>query len=95
MKAYLAAAYAIPTLIVAAMFARYADYTWSGVLHWGMFYFVGIVQPFVFARRALKQFDAHGIPVDSQLRHVAFYPVIIGGLTLLIGLSLLRDVFVR
>lgn len=95
MKAYLATAYAIPTLIVLLMFARYADHTWSVTLHWAMFYFVGIVQPFYMARRALKQFDQHGVPVTSQLRHIAYYPVVVGGLTILIGLSVLRDAVLR
>jgi hypothetical protein len=90
MKAYLAIAYAIPTLIVVLSFARYANHSWFSVTQWALFYLVTVVQPLYFASRALKQFDAHGIAANSRLRSIAFYPVIVGGLALLIGLELIR-----
>ncbi len=88
MKAYLAIAYAIPTLIVVLSFARYAEHSWFSVTQWALFYFVSIVQPFYFASKALNQFDAHGIAANSRLRTIAYYPVIVGGLALLTGIGL-------
>ena len=90
MKAYLAFAYAIPTLLVVLSFARYADHSWFSITQWALFYFVSIVLPFYFASKALKQFDAYGIAANSRLRTIAYYPVIVGGLALLTGLGLLR-----
>lgn len=89
MKAYLAAAYAIPTAIVVLSFARYADDSWFSVTQWAIFYVVSIVQPLYFASKSLRQFDAHGIPANSRLRAIAYYPVIVGGLAFLTGLGLL------
>jgi hypothetical protein len=88
MKVYLALAYAIPTIAALLVFAGYTDHTWSAASNLVLFYFAGVVMPYLFARRSLRQLDAHGIPASSKLRAIAFYPVIAAGLTFLIGITM-------
>ena len=95
LTALLATAYAIPTVLVVLMFARYGDHTWTTGVQWAMLYFVALVQPFVMARRALRQFDRAGVPANSSLRHIAYYPVIVGGLALAVGLNMVREAALR
>jgi len=88
MKVYLALAYAIPTIAALMVFARYTDHTWAAALRLAVFYVAGVVMPYLFARRSLRQLDAHGIPSSSKLRAIALYPVIAAGLTFLIGITM-------
>ena len=89
--ALVVAGYMPLTAVFAFAFWRYGDHSWPGTLQWALFYWAAIVQPCIWARRALHWSQDRGSPVAKQLRSVAYYIIVTGALVLLVGLSLVRS----
>ena len=71
-------------------FAGYADHSTTTVARWGFFYFVALIQPLVFGMWNARELKSRGITVDRRLRLCIIGPGIVGGVTFLVGLNLIR-----
>lgn len=83
------------TTIVSAFYWGYSDRSWSALLHWGLFYVAAVILPLHWARRTQRLLDAVRPPVPRELRAAAYYPVMAGVITMLMGISLIRDAWLR
>ena len=93
LKALLAAVvvfdYAAGTFLVWNAFQTYPDHSAMSVFRWCAIYLVAVIQPIVWSFYHLRVLRAKGIEIDPQLRAIAFTPMIVGGITLLIAVNLI------
>ena len=81
--------YAVGTVLVWNAFQGYPDHSAVSIFRWVAIYVVAVIQPIVWSFHHVRVLRAKGLHIDGQLRTVAFAPMVIGGLTLLIALNLI------
>ena len=81
--------YAAGTFLVWNAFQAYPDHSPMAVFRWTAIYVVAVIQPIVWSVYHLRVLQSKGLAVDRQLRAMAFSPMIVGGITLLIALNLI------
>ena len=81
--------YAIASALTYVTFRRYPDRTGVAAVQWLLFYVVTVVYPGVWTIQELRLLRTVSIHEAQALRRYAWAPVIVGGTSLLIGLSLL------
>jgi hypothetical protein len=59
------------------------------VFRWCGIYVVAVIQPIIWSFYHLRVLRSKGIEIDRQLRAIAFTPMVVGGITLLIALNLI------
>ena len=81
--------YVIASALTYVTFRRYPDRTGVAAVQWLLFYVVTVVYPAVWTIQELRLLRTLSIDEVQALRRYAWAPVIVGGTSLLIGLSLL------
>lgn len=81
--------YAAGTFLVWNAFQVYPDHSAMSVFRWSAIYVVAVIQPIVWSFYHLRVLRSKGLEIDRQLRAIAFAPMIVGGITLLIALNLI------
>jgi hypothetical protein len=81
--------YVVGTVLVWNAFRWYPDHSAISIFRWVAIYVVAVIQPIVWSFHHVRVLRAKGLQIDGQLRTVAFAPMVIGGLTLLIALNLI------
>ena len=81
--------YAVGTLLVWNGFQAYHDHSPMAVFRWVAIYVVAVIQPIVWSLYHVRILHSKGLEIDRQLRTVAFSPMVVGGVTLLIALNLI------
>lgn len=81
--------YAVGTLLVWDGFRSYPDHSAASVVRWAAIYLMAVVQPIVWGFYHLRILRSKGLQTDRQLRAMAFSPMVVGGVTLLIALNLI------
>ena len=81
--------YVIASALTYVTFRRYPDRTGVAAVQWLLFYVVTVVYPAVWTIQELRLLRTLSIDEVQTLRRYAWAPVIVGGTSLLIGLSLL------
>ena len=81
--------YVVATVLVWNAFRSYPDHSAISIFRWVAIYVVAVIQPVVWSFHHLRVLRAKGLQIDRQLRTVAYAPMVIGGLTLLIALNLI------
>jgi uncharacterized membrane protein len=81
--------YTVGTLLVWSGFQTYPDHSPVAVFRWIAIYVVAVVQPIVWSVYHVRVLRSKGLEIDRQLRAVAFSPMVVGGVTLLIALNLI------
>jgi len=81
--------YVAGTFLVWNAFRSYPDHSAVSIFRWIAIYVVAVLQPIVWSFYHVRVLRAKGLEIDGQLRTVAFAPMVIGGLTLLIALNLI------
>jgi len=87
--AFLAVMYVTASALVYATFRRYPDPSGVAATQWLLFYVVTVVYPAVWTFQQLRLLRKLGLEPSRALQRHAWAPVIVGGTSLLIGLSLL------
>ena len=85
----LAVIYVAASALTYVTFRRYPDPTGVAATQWLLFYVVTVVYPAVWTIQELRLLRKLGLEQSKPLRRYAWAPVIVGGTSLLIGLSLL------
>ncbi len=85
----LAIIYVIASALTFVTFRRYPDRTGVAAVQWLLFYVVTVVYPAIWTIQELRLLRTVSIHEARALRRYAWAPVIVGGTSLLIGLSLL------
>ena len=85
----LAVIYVAASALTYVTFRRYPDRTGVAAVQWLLFYVVTVVYPAVWTIQELRLLRTLSIDEVQALRRYAWAPVIVGGTSLLIGLSLL------
>jgi hypothetical protein len=70
-------------------FRRYPDQSGTAAVQWIFFYIVTAVYPLIWTVQSLRLVRKLGLDQSQQLRRYAWAPVIVGGTSLIAGLSLL------
>ena len=70
-------------------FRRYPDQSGMATVQWLLFYIVTVVYPAIWTAQNLRLVRKLGLDQSHQLRRYAWAPVIVGGTSLITGLSLL------
>lgn len=78
------------TWLVYLAFREYPDHSTLTVTRWGLLYFVALIQPLIFGLRISRGLRSQGL-TRRMLHFCTFAPGIIGGVTLLIALSLIAN----
>lgn len=86
--AFLVAIYAMASGLTYVTFRRYPDHSGAAVVQWLLFYVVTVLYPSLWTVQSLRIVRKLGLE-SQQLRRQAWAPVIVGGTSLLTGLSLL------
>jgi hypothetical protein len=86
--ALLAVNYTGVTALVYLEFRDYPDHSATAIIHWAFLYFVALVQPVIFGLLIARGLRDQGL-TRRKLRFCTFAPGIVGGVTLLIALSLI------
>lgn len=81
--------YVIASALTYVTFRRYPDRTGVAAVQWLLFYVVTVVYPAVWTIQELRLLRTLSLDEVQALRRYAWAPVIVGGTSLLIGLSLL------
>ena len=81
--------YVAATALTYVTFRRYPDRTGVAAVQWLLFYVVTVVYPAVWTIQELRLLRKLRLEESQALRRYAWAPVIVGGTSLLIGLSLL------
>ena len=81
--------YAAGTFLVWNAFQAYPDHSGMAVFRWCAIYAVAVIQPIVWGFYHLHVLRSKGLEIDRQLRTIAFTPMVVGGITLLIALNLI------
>jgi len=81
--------YAAGTFLVWNAFQSYPDHSAMSMFRWCAIYIVAVIQPIVWSFYHLRVLRSRGIEIDRQLRAIAFTPMVVGGITLLIALNLI------
>jgi len=94
MKNKVAIAWLVVICVVASgltyvTFRRYPDHSGMAAVQWLLFYVVTVVYPLIWTLQNLRLVRKLGLDQSQQLRRYAWAPVIVGGTSLLTGLSLL------
>jgi hypothetical protein len=86
---FLAVNYAVASGLVYVTFRRYPDHSTAATIQWMLLYLVSVIYPIGWTMQQLKAIRKLGLEDSRVLRRQAWAPVIVGGTTLLIALSLL------
>ena len=70
-------------------FRRYPDHSGMAAVQWLLFYVVTVVYPLIWTVQNLRLVRKLGLDQSQQLRRHTWAPVIVGGTSLIAGLSLL------
>jgi hypothetical protein len=89
MIAFLVVIYVAATALTYVTFTRYPDRTGVAAVQWLLFYVVTVVYPAVWTLQEVRLLRKLRLEESQALRRYAWAPVIVGGTSLLIGLSLL------
>jgi len=89
MIALLVVIYVAATALTYVTFRRYPDRTGVAAVQWLLFYVVTVVYPAVWTIQEVRLLRKLRLEESQALRRYAWAPVIVGGTSLLIGLSLL------
>jgi hypothetical protein len=81
--------YTVGTLLVWHGFESYADHSPMAVFRWGAIYVMAVIQPIIWSLYHVRILRSKGLQIDGQLRTMAFSPMVVGGITLLIALNLI------
>ena len=81
--------YVTASALTYVTFRRYPDRTGVAAVQWLLFYVVTVVYPAVWTIQELRLLRTLRPEESQALRRYAWAPVIVGGTSLLIGLSLL------
>jgi hypothetical protein len=82
--------YVIGTMFVYDAYQAYADHSAMSVFRWAALYVVAVIQPVAWGFYHLRVLKRKGLAIDGQIRLIAFSPMVIGGVTLLIALNLIH-----
>ena len=85
----LVAIYAAASGLTYVTFRRYPDHSGAAATEWLLFYVVTVIYPAVWTVQELRLLRKLGLEHSQALRRYAWAPVIVGGTSLLVGLSLL------
>jgi hypothetical protein len=85
----LAFVYIGATALTYVTFRRYPDQSGTAMTQWLLFYVVTILYPIVWTVQELRLLRKLGLEQSHPLRRYVWAPVIVGGTSLLTGLSLL------
>jgi hypothetical protein len=85
----LAMSYAVASVMVYVTFRRYPDHSATAAIQWALFYLVTVVYPIGWTTLHLRALRKLGAQNSRALQRQAWAPVIVGGTSLLIGLSLI------
>jgi hypothetical protein len=83
--------YAAATFLAWKAFQSYPDHSWMSVFRWCAMYVVAVIQPIVWSFYHLRVLRSRGIEIDRRLRAIAFTPMAVGGIGLLIALNLISQ----
>lgn len=86
--AFLVVIYAMASGLTYVTFRRYPDHSGTAVMQWLLFYVVTVLYPSIWTVQSLRLARKLGLE-SQQLRRHAWAPMIVGGTSLLTGLSLL------
>ena len=89
MIALLVVIYVAATALTYVTFRRYPNRTGVAAVQWLLFYVVTVVYPAVWTIQEVRLLRKLRLEESQALRRYAWAPVIVGGTSLLIGLSLL------
>ena len=81
--------YATASALTYVTFRKYPDPSGVAATQWLLFYVVTVIYPAVWTTQELRVLRKLGLEQSQALRRYAWAPVIVGGTSLLIGLSLL------
>jgi hypothetical protein len=81
--------YVTATGLTYVTFRRYPDHSGAAAMQWLLFYVVTVIYPAVWTVQELRLLRKLGLEHSQVLRRYAWAPVIVGGTSLLLGLSLL------
>lgn len=81
--------YVAGTALVWNSFQAYPDHSPMAVFRWAAIYVVAVVQPVIWSLHHLRVLRSKGLEIDRQLRTIAFSPIIVGGVTLLLAINLI------
>ncbi len=87
--ACLVAIYVMASGLTYVTFRRYPDHSGMAAVQWLLFYIVTVVYPLFWTVQSLRLVRRLGLDHSQPLRRNAWAPVIVGGTSLLTGLSLL------
>ena len=87
--AFLVVIYVMASGLTYVTFRRYPDHSSEATMQWLLFYIVTAVYPPIWTFRNLRLVRKLGLDHSQPLRRYAWAPVIVGGTSLLSGLSLL------
>jgi len=85
----LASVYLMAGGLTYVTFRRYPDHSGAVVAQWLLFYVVTVIYPAIWTLQHLRLLRKLGLEQSQPLRRYAWAPVIVGGTSLLLGLSLL------
>jgi hypothetical protein len=86
---FLAALYVAASGLTYVTFRRYPDHSGTAAMQWLLFYLATVIYPAVWTAQELRLVRKLGLDQSRALRQHAWAPVIVGGTSLLMGLSLL------
>ena len=89
--ATLALIYVVASGLTYATFRRYPDHSGTAAVQWLLFYVVTVVYPLVWTVQNLRLVRTLGLNHSQALRRYAWAPVVVGGTSLLTGLSLMSS----
>ena len=89
LAALLVVNYVVATLITYTTYRGYPDHSAVARVQWVLFYLVTVVYPIGWTAQHLRIIRRLGLEDANKLRRLAWAPVIVGGTSLLVGLSLL------
>jgi len=81
--------YAMASGLSYVTFRRYPDHSGTAAVQWLLFYIVTVVYPLIWTVQNLRLVRKLGLDHSQPLRRFVWAPVIVGGTSLLTGLSLL------
>ena len=81
--------YAMASGLTYVTFRRYPDHSGMAAVQWLLFYVVTVVYPLIWTVQNLRLVRKLGLDQSQQVSRYAWAPVIVGGTSLLTGLSLL------
>jgi hypothetical protein len=86
---FLAIMYVAAGALTYATYRRYPDHSGVAATQWLLFYVVTVIYPIIWTVQELRLLRKLELEHSKALRRYAWAPVIVGGTSLLIGLSLL------